>query len=232
MLVTLQGLPAIVVPVRFGFCVVKDFPHRTLASVAAHLPFHLDETERANTAFRRWRQHDDDEARRIVDLWTYCYVRRYFLYKRARATSRDTSADVEALIEKTFLKVQENLNAVSDATRYTHWVSVVCKRTYLNYRRTQLATVSVDQDSGPVLAVDAPDVLHDPNLARIAVRQAIERLPPFLREVARLRLLEGRSYEEIHKRTGKPIASVRTFVNKARVKIRTDEEFLALIREV
>jgi len=232
MLVTLQGFQAARVSVRFGFCVVKDSPHRTLADVAAHLPFHLDETEQANAAFRRWRQHDDEEARRIVDLWTYCYVFRYFLYKRARATSRDTSADVEALIEEAFLKVQEHLDAVSDATRYAHWVSVVCKRTYLNYRRTQLATVSVDQKGGPVLAVDAPDVLHDPSLARTAVREAIGRLPPYLRETARLRLLEGCSYEEIHKRTGKPIPSIRTFVSKALVKIRTDEAFLALIRDV
>lgn len=210
---------------------MKDSPHRTLANVTAHLPFHIDETEQANAAFRRWCQHGGEEARRIVDLWTYAYVFRYFLYKRARATSRDTPADVEALIEETFLKVQENLDTVTDPTRYANWVSVVCKRTHLNYLRTQKATVSVDREGGPVLAVDAPDILHDPGRARIAVQQAIGRLPPYLREVARLRLLKGCSYEEIHKRTGKPIASIRTFVNKARVKIRTDEEFLALIRE-
>ena len=50
-------------------------------AVARHLPFHLNETGRANEAFLRWQTENDLAARRIVDLWTYCFIRRYFAVK-------------------------------------------------------------------------------------------------------------------------------------------------------
>ncbi len=203
--------------------------HPTLARVAAHLPFHLNETERVNVAYRRWRQHADAEARYVVDLWTYCYVRRYFLFKAARETAFASPADMDVLIEEAFLKIQEKMETVSDTTRFASWVSVVCKYTYLNYRRAQIVTVPVDQDGGPDPATEAPNVLHDPGFAREAVRHAIDRLPAFLQDVARLRFLEGRTYADIGRRTGKPLPSIRTYVNKALVKIRSDREFLEAV---
>lgn len=204
-------------------------PFRSLAAVAAHLPFHLNETDKVNAAFRHWRQDDDDEAKYHVDLWTYCFIRRYFLIKFSRDALHDRIADLDALIEEAYVKVEENKTTVSDTTRYASWVSVVCKHAYLNYRRTCYPVVSIDQDDGLHLQGDSLEALHDAAMLYEGLHRAVERLPEFLRDIAYLRFIENASYPDIARVVDKPLPIVRSYVNKALLKIRSDAVFLAYL---
>ena len=200
-----------------------------IEKIASRLPFHLDDTDQINETFRKWRLYGDDKDRYDVDLWTYCFVRRYFIVKFASGSLHNDVATVDILIEQAYAKVQAHQAEVLDEGRYANWVSVICKNTFLNHLRRQPVFTSIDQDEGPVLLADSKPVAHDIGALIEGLHRAIERLPDYLKDVARLRLLEKRSYEDIEKQTGKPIATVRTYLHKTLVKIRSDADFLEFI---
>lgn len=200
-----------------------------IEKIAARLPFHLDDIDQVNESFRQWRIHSDDKNRYVLDLWTYCFIRRYFVIKFASRSLHSDVATVDLLIEQAYKKVQTHQHELADARRYANWVSVICKNTFLNFLRRQPVLTSIDEEAGPVLQASEKPATYDIAVLIEGLRQAIERLPDYLQDVARLRLLEKCSYQEIEERTGKPIASIRTYLHKALVKIRSDAEFLKLI---
>jgi len=110
-------------------------------------------------SFRQWQTQADDEAGYHVDLWTYCFIRRYFLVKFARE-AYGGPADLEALIEKAYRKVQSRRHTVADTARYASWVSVVCKNTFLNYLRGRrlFCELSEATEPGALATADATDL--------------------------------------------------------------------------
>jgi DNA-directed RNA polymerase specialized sigma24 family protein len=185
----------------------------SLDQVARHLPFDLDETSRANAAFQRWHDGEADAAR-TVDLWTYCFVRRYFLFKFMQFNSLSES-DFEQLVDDVYRKVEKHRSTIVHANRYASWVSVVCKNTFLNYLRTRRTFV-------PLEAMQEPEVEAKPGTG--------DDLSIALRALhASIRFVERRSYEEISARVGKPKATIRAYVNKARDRFRSDSRLLACL---
>ena len=61
---------------------------------------------------------------------------------------------------------------------------------------------------------------------------AIDALPAFLRDVARMRLLDNCSYSAIQEATGKPLPTLRTYVNRALERLRGDATLRALLVEM
>jgi RNA polymerase sigma factor (sigma-70 family) len=198
-------------------------PSSRLRTVIDRLPFPVDDTDAANDAFRRWRSQDDPDAERVVDMWTYCYVCRYFLSKSAGGAF-DRAAAPDELITRTFEKVQENRDSVRDAGQYASWVSVVCKNTFLNHTRRDRTPASIDDEEyGPTLRADDDPVAAELGFVREAFEDAIQRLPEYLRKPARLYFLEDRDFEEISEIIGKAVPTVRTYKHKALQKLREDD---------
>lgn len=200
-----------------------------LRTVTNRLPFSIDDTDAANHAFRRWQAHEDTDAECIVEMWTYCYVCRYFLAKAA-GDAFDRAAAPDELITRTYEKVQENFDSVREADQFASWVSVVCKNTFLNYTRRDRPAESINEDRGPVLQTDAP-AATELGFVEEALVEAIDRLPEYLREPARLYFLEDRTFEEISESTGKAVPTVRTYKHKAVRKLREDETLREYIEQ-
>src|SRR5690606_5097464 len=93
-------------------------PFEALDALASRLPFHLEDTDAANAAFVRWRSSGSDADRRIVQLWTYCFIRRYYTVKFVQ-DSGSGAADLDELIDKTFLKAEESSSEIKTPDRYT-----------------------------------------------------------------------------------------------------------------
>lgn len=202
---------------------------RSLDEVAAHLPFHVDDVDAANAAFLRWHETGDAEDLELVELWTYCYTRRYFIAKFLRDSIHGPTA-LDQLVGKAFTKARTNFDRVREPERFASWVSVICRHTFLNFLRRYREHAVLDE--ARLAAPPKPEHFeHDRLTARRAVEHAIERLPPSLQEVARLKFLENRPYDYIVEVTGRPAASVRSYVNKAVVRLREDPELLALLHE-
>lgn len=197
-------------------------PLSELRNVIDRLPFGVDDTDAANQAFRDAREGGEREARRLVDLWTYCYVCRYFLTKSAGGALKHAS-DADELATRAFRRVRQNREKVRDPDRYASWVSVVCKNAFLNYTRRDRFPESIEQEGGPNLRADGTQSASNVGFVREALTEAIERLPRYLREPARLYFLEDREFEEISDEVEKPVATVRTYKHKAVKKLRKDE---------
>ena len=196
------------------------------------LPFHLDDSEQVNQAFVRWRQSQTAGDKRLVDTWTYCYVYRYFLIKLASSASQK-SLTLDWLVANAFDDVQGSLGGIRRPECYTNWVSKICRNTFVNHLRTQRSLVSLDLE-GPLLVdedVSATET-RDASVIYRSIRAAIEALPDYLREVARMRLLENRSYGAIREETGKPLKTLRSYVNKALIRLRRNPRLLLLLEEM
>ncbi|MEM8560156.1 MAG: sigma factor, partial [Bacteroidota bacterium] len=142
---------------------------RGLDDVLAHLPFSLDAFDEANAAFAAARAASPAEqfvASETVELWTYCYVRRYYLFKFMRE-ERLPVTDVDALVSKAFLRARDNFDKVQDVNRFTAWVSRICVNTFINYLRSSgRHTTELEEEAH--LEPTAPEAgrLHDRAVVR------------------------------------------------------------------
>ncbi|HET6566371.1 MAG TPA: sigma-70 family RNA polymerase sigma factor [Rhodothermales bacterium] len=200
-----------------------------IRDVAAHLPFELDDTEEANRAFQRWRKSHRAKEKRIVDLWTYCFVRRYFVLKFAQEDGFRLS-DLDDLIARTYRKIDTYVDTVKSPGRYAHWVSKVCKNTFLNHTRTHRYVVPLQPD-GPELVAEPVSTFTSSDFGILSreLSAAIGRLPEFLQAVARMRFIEHRSYEEIGRATGKSLPVIRSYTSKIAARFRRDRHLRAFL---
>ncbi|MDE2997126.1 MAG: sigma-70 family RNA polymerase sigma factor [Bacteroidota bacterium] len=204
----------------------------SLDSLAARLPFAIDESDRVNEAFAAYmtapvRAPRKREHRKTVDLWTYCYVRRYFLIKFMKE-SRFRASELDLVVERTFRKVEEARGRIEHHNRYAQWVSVVCRNTFINFvtRRQPVTGLEVHHDE----AIDTGSPMDlDVNAAALhaALQRAIGELPNYLQATARMRFVENLSNEEIGRIVGKRSPTVRSYVHKINKRFRADGELCA-----
>lgn len=201
-------------------------PFSRLEAIAARLPFAVDDYGAAGEAFARWRASGRAEDRRTVELWAYCYTYRYFYIRFARERTGGAS-DLDAAIDKAYLRVLSHFGSVRDPLKFAHFVSVICKRTLLNHRARRRESVEVEEHMVPTVPAQAAQA-YDRTLVRRVLTEAIEGLPQALRDIARMRLLDGMEYEAIAQQTDRPTPTVRTYVSKAIARLREDEGLQAL----
>jgi RNA polymerase sigma factor (sigma-70 family) len=204
-------------------------PPSNLQPVLDQLSFALDDTEAVNRAFQTYRNEGREEAEEEVEVWTYCYVYRYFM-KKFGAGSIQEAADADDLVARAFQKTRRKRSSVQDPSRYAHWVSVVCKNTFLNYARRDRVAQSIDDEEGPELVAEDPlPSRGDIGFVRQAFERAVGRLPEYLQEPARLYFLENHTFQEIAEVIGKSVPTVRTYKHKAVKRLREDEELRAYV---
>lgn len=194
-----------------------------IEQLADCLPFEIDDSPSVNAAFREWFDHPTDERRRIVDVWTYCFVYRYFTWKYIQHAAGSV-ADFEHLVSRTFRKVMQHRTTLDASARYASWVSVICKRTFLNFARGRNDVVFLDDQLRDSLVSEAPPRIRDRVSVRRELAGAIMRLPEYLQEAAELRFLRNMDYPEIEKLTGRSTPTLRAYCHKALQKLSEDSE--------
>lgn len=198
---------------------------RALDEVSKALPFAVDDYNTVNATFTRWREAGSDEDYEVLQKWIYCYSRRYFIVKFMRMRNL-SPADIEEPIGDAFRRARLHMASVDKPERFASYVSVICKNVFVTFCRKSSRRKRVDVEIE--LAPDLEATTHDPfadsdrSVLIYAVRTAIARLPDWLQEVATMRLVEGRSYEEIEAVTTYQKATLRAYTSKALVKLRED----------
>lgn len=201
----------------------------TLEAIATRLPFAVEDLPAANRAYARWHQYGKIEDKRIVDIWTYCFVAGYFHY-HLHHPETESLADLDLLIAEVLRRIIEHGPELRRADRYGAWVSVICRNGLRNYRARRRRTVRGVPDHPDDVFTAEPEQTYRSHRTVEAVQAAIERLPDFLRETARLRLLEERSYREISTATGRPVPTVRAYTNRLLNRLRADPHLIQLAR--
>jgi RNA polymerase sigma factor (sigma-70 family) len=185
------------------------------------LPFAIDDADRVNATYVRWAEARDAEAKRVIDVWTYCFVYRYFVRKAVRGDVFNPT-DVEALVARTYRRVDEGRAAIKQPGRYVQWVSVVCRNRFLNHVRAQRRDVSLDDEAVREPVDDRGEAHVHLGFVHEALEEALGRLPDYLAATARLLFLEECSYEEAAEALGKSVPTVRVYKQRAVHRLRED----------
>lgn len=215
------SFPSIYTPPRLA-CLAMSSLLEHIEQLARRLPFDLDDSESVNDAYHRWFVSRSRKDNHILEIWTYCYVYRYFTWKYIQ-NAAGSVADFEHLISRTYRKIMQHRERLDERARYASWVSVICKRTFLNFARARNDVVYLDQQTQELLVSEARPRARDRILMRQEIVAAVKRLPEYLQEAARLRFIRHMEYSEMEELMGKPVPTLRAYCHKALQKLREDE---------
>lgn len=148
-------------------------------------------------------------------------------------------ADAMDATQETFLRVFAHLGSFEGRARLSTWIHSIAHNTSRELRRQRARRpwVSLDGMQGlggeAVWSVDVRDEPPERSCSRRevarGVRVALRRLPRGLREVVRLRYLEGSSYADLALRLGIPVGTVKSRLSRAHAAL--EPILVALARE-
>ncbi len=142
--------------------------------------------------------------------------------------------EAEDVVQETFLRVYKNKHYYKEIAKFSTWVYTIAgnlAKTELRKRkRRKLFSVSnfVNEDRD----YDIPDGERSPEqevdgaIQDEIIQKAIDKLPAKFKEVILLRDVQGFAYEEIGEILNIPLGTVKSRVNRGRLKLQEDLRFL------
>ncbi len=188
-----------------------------LDRLSPHLPFKVDDFDAARAAFASWKEDDDEASRKTTLLWIDCFILWYFRGKLSRERI-STPSDVDALIDGASRRIFRALDRIREPGKFPEYVSVTCLNVLRSYRERRKTTVELNEDLALVSAPMSTTVDQD-QFVRL-LDKLVPRLSPAIGGVVQMRLREGRSYRDVARATGLPLATVRTYHSKGLAKLR------------
>lgn len=136
--------------------------------------------------------------------------------------------EAEDIVQETFLRVYRNRFAYTRVAKFSTWIYTIAgnlARTELRRRkRRRLFSISTDmgledRDFEISDEVFNPEIYVDSAIQEELIQREISKLSPKFREVIILRDVQELSYEEISKIIRVPIGTVKSRVNRARLRL-------------
>ena len=143
-------------------------------------------------------------------------------------------SDSEDIVQETFLRVYKNKHYYKEIAKFSTWVYTIAgnlAKTELR-RRKRHKIFSVSNFVNEERDYDIPDMEHSPerkvdsSIQENIIQKAIEKLPTKFKEVIILRDIQGFAYEEISQILNIPLGTVKSRVNRGRLKLQEDLKFL------
>lgn len=142
--------------------------------------------------------------------------------------------DAEDIVQETFLRVFKNKHYYKEIAKFSTWVYTIAgnlAKTELR-RRKRRKIFSVSNFVNDERDYDIPDTARNPeqrvdgSIKDDYIQNAIEKLPSKFKEVILLRDVQGFAYEEISQILSIPLGTVKSRVNRGRLKLQEDLKFL------
>ena len=142
--------------------------------------------------------------------------------------------DAEDIVQETFLRVYKNKHYYKEIAKFSTWVYTIAgnlAKTELRRRkRHKLFSVSnfvnEERDFDIPDSELSPEQKVDGTIKEDIIQKAIEKLPAKFKEVIILRDVQGFAYEEISQILNIPLGTVKSRVNRGRLKLQEDLKFL------
>jgi RNA polymerase sigma-70 factor (ECF subfamily) len=143
-------------------------------------------------------------------------------------------SDAEDIVQETLLRVYKNKHMYKEIAKFSTWVYTIAgnlAKTELR-RRKRHKIFSVSNFVNEERDYDIPDKAHSPEkqvdstIQETIIQKAIEKLPVKFKEVIILRDIQGFAYEEISQILDIPLGTVKSRVNRGRLKLQEDLKFL------
>jgi len=140
----------------------------------------------------------------------------------------------EDVVQDTFYRVYKNKHYYKEVAKFSTWIYTIASnlsKTELR-RRKRRKMFSIHNEAPNEKDFELPDFNPDPESAvntkitEKIIQKAINELPPKFRQVIFLRDIQGFSYEEIASIARVPLGTVKSRVNRARLRLQDDLKFL------
>lgn len=143
-------------------------------------------------------------------------------------------SDAEDIVQDTFVKIYRFKQSYKHIAKFSTWIYTVAgnlARSELRKRKRQqlysISSLSNGEKEFEVAETRAnSDEMTDASVKKELLKKAIKALSPRYREVIRLREIEALSYSEIAAHTRLPVGTVRSRINRARVKLQQKLKYL------
>ncbi len=145
-----------------------------------------------------------------------------------------SQTDAEDVLQETFLRLYKNKHYYKEIAKFSTWIYTIAgnlAKTELRKRRRR-TFFSINQFGGEDKDYEIPDDSNNPEqetntqITDDIIQAAIERLSPKFKEVIILRDIQGFSYDEISEMIKVPLGTVKSRVNRARLKLQADLQHL------
>lgn len=119
----------------------------------------------------------------------------------------------EEIVQDTFLKAYRNLDSFRGEAKFSTWLLSICHRTCIDRLRLEKArVVPLDEARGLHRPAERTDL-------KVAIEQALERLPDEERQAFTLVEVVGHTREDAASIVGVPSSTMRSRVSRARRKL-------------
>ena len=143
-------------------------------------------------------------------------------------------SEAEDIVQDTLYRVYKNKHYYKEVAKFSTWIYTIASnlaKTELRRRRRR-RFFSINKEAPNEKEVELPDLKTDPEVeantivTEKIIQKAIGKLPQKFRQVIVLRDIQGFSYEEISSIIKVPLGTVKSRVNRARLRLQDDLGFL------
>ena len=144
--------------------------------------------------------------------------------------------EAEDIVQDTFLKVYKNRHAYREVAKFSTWIYTIAgnlarselrkRRRHKTYTMSQIGLE--DREFDPPDTDIGPETQVTGRFEELEIQRAIRQLPDQFRTIIILRDIQELSYEEISKILDIPMGTVKSRVNRARLKM---QELLKHLKE-
>ena len=157
------------------------------------------------------------------------YERLVYNTAKSKVFSHEDAMDIS---QEVFIKIWRSLPNWRGECRFATWIYKVCVNASLDFlRRAPEETESLsgrpdeDGEERPLEIADesvsaSPESSLEQNETTMAVRRAIAKLPDDQRQIVVLRDIDGYTYEEIAEMLSLGLGTVKSRINRARVRLK------------
>jgi RNA polymerase sigma-70 factor (ECF subfamily) len=135
------------------------------------------------------------------------------------------AADVDDIVQETFLRIHRHVSQVREADRLAAWVFQVARSALVDhYRRTPEPTGGLDEDrdqAGERAPSEGAESATELEELSACLRPMIEALPPADREAIDLSEIKGLTQREASARAGLTLSGMKSRVQRARRRLKT-----------
>lgn len=158
-------------------------------------------------------QHDADAYGELVKRYQRTIYRHCFVLLR----DEDEAEDVA---QETFITAYYKLATFDQSKKLSTWLFKIATNKCLDALRSRKRVVSDDTAIATARATSS----YDPDLSshQNEVREAVNRLRPEYCAVISMYYFDGKSYDEIGDILGKPVGSVKGWMNRAKRELRKE----------
>jgi RNA polymerase sigma-70 factor (ECF subfamily) len=140
------------------------------------------------------------------------------LLRFTRKMMDSSPAQVEDLVQETWVAIYRGLPSLLDATKFRAWAFRIARdRIYREHRRRKIAIQFLEQGA----LAELPETEAEPAPDAEELQRGLALIPPPQREVLVLRFFEDMSYEEIARVTGCALGTIRSRIHYAKEALRT-----------